>query len=80
MGLGTSGTWDFWDFGLGRETVHMDEWWGKPVSLDFFFYEREEMKDALAAAGFALEEAIERDPYPEIEYPSRRAYIFARKG
>lgn len=67
-------------FHLGQETVHMDEWWGKRVSLDFFFYEREEMKTALTRAGFALEEAIERDPYPEVEYPSRRAYIFARKS
>jgi hypothetical protein len=24
-------------------------------------------------------EAIERDPYPGVEYPSRRAYVFARK-
>ena len=66
-------------FHLGRDIVHMDEWWGKPVSLDFYFYEREEMKDALREAGFSLEEAIERDPYADVEYPSRRAYIFARK-
>lgn len=67
-------------FHLGQEVVHMDEWWGKPVSLTFFFYEREEMKAALLQAGFTLEETIERDPYAEIEYPSRRAYIFARKS
>jgi SAM-dependent methyltransferase len=66
-------------FHLGSEIVHMEEWWGKKVALDFFFYEREEMKTALAAAGFELEETIERDPYADVEYPSRRAYIFARK-
>lgn len=66
-------------FHIGRETVHRDEWWGEEVSLDFIFYETAEMKDYLVAAGFALEEVIERDPYPEVEYPSRRAYIFARK-
>jgi len=37
------------------------------------------MKEFLSAAGFTLEEAIERDPYPGAEYESRRAYIFARK-
>jgi len=58
--------------------VHKDEWWGKPVSIDFLFYETAEMKENLRAASFVVEEAIERDPYPEIEYPSRRAYIFAR--
>ena len=63
---------------LGRETVHRDEWWGKEVSLDFHFFETEEMKGHLRAAGFELEEVIERDPYPEVEYQSRRAYIFAR--
>ena len=45
--------------------LHKDEWWGQPVSLDFIF---------------ELQEAIERDPYPEVEYPSRRAYLFARAG
>ncbi|MDT7602701.1 MAG: hypothetical protein QOF61_698 [Acidobacteriota bacterium] len=66
-------------FHVGSETVHRDELFGKRVSLDFLFFETGEMKEYLAAAGFALEEVIERDPYPEVEYPSRRAYIFARK-
>jgi SAM-dependent methyltransferase len=66
-------------FHIGRETIHRDEWWGKDVSLDFIFFETEEMKDHLKRAGFELQEVIERDPYAEVEYPSRRAYIFARK-
>jgi SAM-dependent methyltransferase len=65
-------------FHVGRETLHRDEWWGKEVSLDFIFFETEEMKDCLEAVGFELREVIERDPYPGVEYPSRRAYIFAR--
>lgn len=68
-------------FHIGREIKHLDEWWGKEVSLDFLFFETEEMKSYLKAAGFELEEVIERDPYAEaVEYPSRRAYIFARKA
>ncbi|HEV2707201.1 MAG TPA: methyltransferase domain-containing protein [Pyrinomonadaceae bacterium] len=67
-------------FHIGQEIKHLDEWWGKRVSLDFLFFATEEMKSYLLSAGFALEEVIERDPYPEaIEYQSRRAYIFARK-
>jgi len=66
-------------FHLGREVVHKDEWWGHEVSVDFFFYERQEMLGYFEAAGFALEEAIERDPYPELEFPSRRGYLFARR-
>jgi ubiquinone/menaquinone biosynthesis C-methylase UbiE len=66
-------------FHIGQEVKHLDEWWGKEVSIDFFFYETEKVKDALGDAGFVLDEVIERDPYPEVEYQSRRAYIFARK-
>jgi SAM-dependent methyltransferase len=66
-------------FHIGQEIIHRDEWWGKEVSLDFIFFETEEMKDFLRTGGYELEEVIERDPYPEVEYPSRRAYIFARK-
>jgi SAM-dependent methyltransferase len=68
-------------FHIGREVKHLDEWWGKEVSVDFHFFGTEEMKGHLAAAGFALEEVIERDPYPEaVEYQSRRAYVFARRA
>jgi ubiquinone/menaquinone biosynthesis C-methylase UbiE len=66
-------------FHIGQEIRHLDEWWGKEVSIDFFFYETEKVKGALGDAGFVLDEVIERDPYPEVEYPSHRAYIFARK-
>jgi SAM-dependent methyltransferase len=67
-------------FHLGRETLHKDEFFGQEVSIDFHFFESAEMKERLAAAGFDIEEAVERDPYsPEVEYQSRRAYIFARK-
>jgi ubiquinone/menaquinone biosynthesis C-methylase UbiE len=67
-------------FHLGQEIIHMDEWWGKAVSLDFIFFDREEMKGYLTAAGFELQEVIERDPYAEdVEHQSRRAYIFAQK-
>lgn len=67
-------------FHIGQGIKHLDELLGKEVSLDFFFFETEEVKDYLKTAGFELEEAMERDPYSEVvEYQSRRAYIFARK-
>ena len=46
----------------------------------FLFFPRDEMIDWLRAAGFEIREVIERDPYPEVEHPSRRAYIFARRS
>ena len=67
-------------FHIGHETKHLDEFLDNEVSLDFFFFETDEVKEYLRMAGFELEEAIARDPYAEaVEHQSRRAYIFARK-
>jgi SAM-dependent methyltransferase len=66
-------------FHVGDEVIHTEEWWGKAVSLDFSFFRSAEVKEWVAAAGLAVEEGIERDPYSGVEYGSRRAYVFARK-
>jgi ubiquinone/menaquinone biosynthesis C-methylase UbiE len=66
-------------FHIGQQTHHLEEWFDKRVFLDFHFFETAQMKVDLQMAGFELEEAVERDPYPEIEVQTRRAYIFARK-
>src|SRR5262245_2960257 len=66
-------------FHIGQEARHVEELWGQPVSLDFTFYQPADMVGYLEAAGFELEEVIERPPYENVEYPSQRAYIFARK-
>lgn len=63
-------------FHVGDETLHRDEWWGQPVSVDFHFFRTEEVTSLLGSTGFEKVEVIERGPYPE-EYPSRRAYISA---
>ena len=65
---------------MGQETVHLTEWWEKPISADLVYFESDEMTGYLRTAGFEVEEIIERDPYPEVERQSRRAYIFARKA
>jgi len=66
-------------FHIGDDAIHLDEWWGQKVCVDFFFFRTEEMAGYLRAAGFEIEEIIEREPYPEVEHQSRRAYIFARR-
>lgn len=73
------GGWLLLAFHLGDEVLHLDVWWARAVSIDFVFFGSEEMAGYLAAAGFEIDEIIERDPYPEVEYQSRRAYIFAHK-
>jgi SAM-dependent methyltransferase len=66
-------------FHVGDGAVHVDEFLGKPVSLDFAFFQPSAVTSELSRAGFGDIEVIERDPYPGVEYPSRRAYLFARK-
>jgi SAM-dependent methyltransferase len=67
-------------FHIGDETLHRNEWWDRPVTLDFRFFSPHEIQRDLEAAGLVVEEVIEREPYaPEVEHQSRRAYIFARK-
>lgn len=66
-------------FHIGQETIHRDEMWEQPVTLDFLFFQTQEMLDYLRAAGFTIEMVLERAPYIEAEHPSQRAYICAAK-
>ena len=66
-------------FHIGDDTIHLDEWWDQKVCIDFFFFRSDEMAGYLRAAGFEIDEIVEREPYAEVEHPSRRAYIFARR-
>ena len=65
-------------FHIGEETVHRDELWGHTVSLDFRFLMPSPLVARLVEAGFVVLERVEREPYPEVEHPSRRCYLLAR--
>ena len=65
-------------FHRGSEVKHVDEMWGVAIALDFLFFETAEIVALLRKARFAIERIVERDPYPNVEYPSRRTYILAR--
>jgi ubiquinone/menaquinone biosynthesis C-methylase UbiE len=68
-------------FHIGEQVEHVSDLWGRAVSLDFYFFGVEQVTTELLAAGFEIDEVVERGPYaPEVEYQSRRAYIFARKA
>ncbi len=69
----------FLAFHLGKEVVHEQELWGKKVSLDYEFFEKTEVERYLLDAGYTIEESLERDPYPDVEVQTRRAYILAKK-
>jgi len=53
---------------IGGETIHLDEFLGRKVDIEFMFF----------TTDFKIE-IIEREPYPGVEYESRRAYVFAIK-
>jgi SAM-dependent methyltransferase len=66
-------------FHVGDDTIHLDEWWGRQVCVDYYLFRPAQMAGYLAEAGFEIEEILEREPYPDIEHQSRRAYVFARR-
>lgn len=67
-------------FHTGDEVLQEKELWGRPISMDFFLFQPSVIRQFIEVAGLGIEEIIERGPYaPEVEYQSRRGYVFARK-
>lgn len=66
-------------FHIGDETIQVEEFLGRAVNIDFMFFTSEFILTSLTTAGFQRLQLIERDPYPEVEYQSRRGYVFAEK-
>jgi ubiquinone/menaquinone biosynthesis C-methylase UbiE len=64
---------------IGEETIHVEEFLGKKVDIDFMFFTTDFIFSCLRKSGFKKIEIIEREPYPGVEYESRRAYVFAIK-
>jgi ubiquinone/menaquinone biosynthesis C-methylase UbiE len=64
---------------VGAETIHLEEFLGKEIDIDFMFFTTEFIFGCLRHSGFVKIEIIEREPYAGLEYESRRAYVFALK-
>ena len=64
---------------IGDETIHLNEFLGKEIDIDFMFFTSGLIQGVLETCGFEKIEIIEREPYPEVEYQSRRAYVWATK-
>jgi hypothetical protein len=47
--------------------------------VDFHFLDPGEVTGELAAAGFAIEARLDREPVKGAEAPSRRCYVLARR-
>jgi SAM-dependent methyltransferase len=67
-------------FHIGDDASQVEDMWDHGTALSFTFFRVSTVVDGMRRAGFEIEEIIERGPYaPEVEYQSRRAYIFAQK-
>jgi len=72
------GGWVLITFHIGEEILHVEEFLGEVVSMDFLYFQPQEIIDFLMDAGFEVGDVVVRDPYPDVEYQSQRAYIFAK--
>lgn len=75
--LAASGQFLF-SFHIGDKVIHHEEFLGHPANIDFYFFETAKVIDVLTETGFEVIDAIERQPYANAEYPSKRAYIWAK--
>jgi ubiquinone/menaquinone biosynthesis C-methylase UbiE len=67
-------------FHIGEDTSQVEDLWDSGAALEFHFFRVATVADHVRSVGFEIDEIIERAPYaPEVEYQSRRAYIFAQK-
>jgi SAM-dependent methyltransferase len=62
----------------GTGEVGRDEAFGKPVALVATLFSEDEVRAALARAGFHLDELVTRPPY-DFEYQSQRIYAVATR-
>ena len=68
----------FLAFHMGDGATEEDELWGHAISMDFFFFPSAEIQRHLELAGFAIEDIIEREPYPDVEYQSPGLHFCAK--
>jgi SAM-dependent methyltransferase len=76
--LKTGGDFLF-SYHAGDEVVHFDKAHDKEIDIDLFFFKTEDIVQLLKETGFKVIDAIERRPNEEMEYPTRRAYVWAEK-
>lgn len=71
--------WLLLAFHIGDEVRHLDSFFDQPVSLDFTFFQVDEMGAYIDTAGFSRCVTAERAPYAQ-EHASQRGYILAQNA
>jgi ubiquinone/menaquinone biosynthesis C-methylase UbiE len=67
-------------FHIGDNVVHLDDFLDHQVNIDFYYFETNKIIDLLTEIGFEIIDIIEREPYKNAEYSSKRAYIWTKKN
>jgi SAM-dependent methyltransferase len=62
----------------GEEVRHSEEWFGAAVDVSFRFFDPGWLSAELDRAGFTVEALTRRQPYPDAEVATERAYFLAR--
>jgi SAM-dependent methyltransferase len=66
-------------FHVGEETVHFDKANDIDVDIDLHFFQTDRILKSLGDNKFRIIDAVERLPYPDVEYATKRAYVWAQK-
>jgi ubiquinone/menaquinone biosynthesis C-methylase UbiE len=66
--------------GTDGEIMHVDEWWGERVDLDFYYLDPDEVASTAAKAGFTVMSRTDRQPWPGAEHQSQRCYLLCRRS
>ena len=64
---------------VNGDRIHVEQFLGHEVSFDARIFDPDSVTAELERAGLVVEASVVRRPYPEIEEPTRRAYLLARR-
>ena len=66
-------------FHVGNEMVHFDKAKDIDVDIDLYFFQTDTIVELLHQTGFGIIDALERRPDEDVEYSSKRGYVWAKK-
>ncbi len=65
-------------FHIGTEIVKVEQFLGENVTIDFYFFQPQKIINQLENLNFEIIDVIERHPYKNVEYESKRCYIWTK--
>lgn len=65
-------------FHVGNEIIKVEQFLGENVNVDFYFFETQKIINQLDELNYEIIDVIERHPYKDVEYESKRCYIWTK--